>query len=100
MVMKNAKIIGKPDLRIEEMYAIVARDENGDEGIMGASMIIEGQPMMMPLVGADVERVKQWIPKAKQLADMSGTSFRIFRFRDKEDVTEDFVTEDFSGGKR
>jgi len=47
-----------------------------------------------------VERVKQWIPKAKQLADMSGTSFRIFRFRDKEDVTEDFVTEDFSGGKR
>jgi len=93
MVKKNLnpKIVGQPDLRIEEMYALVAQDENGDEGIMGASMVVEGQLMMMPLVGADIVRVKQWIPLALRIAKEDGLQVRVYHFRDKKDVTEEFL---------
>jgi hypothetical protein len=92
----NVKIVGKPDLKIEELYAIIAKDENGDEGIMdegimGASMVIEGQPMMMPLVGADETRVRKWIPHAVAIAKETGMEFRICRFRDRKDVTDEFL---------
>ena len=80
---------GEPDLKIEELYAIVAVGPKG-EGIMGGSMVVEGQQMMMPFVGADIARIKQIIPYAKQVAQFSGTEFKIYRFTTKTDVTDEF----------
>jgi hypothetical protein len=81
---------GEPNLKIEEMFAIVAVDEQG-EGIMGISLVIDGQLMMTPLVGADMKRIEGLIPHAKQIQAETGTPFKIYKFSNKQDVTEEFL---------
>ena len=85
-----ARVGGEPDLKIESIYAIVAIGPQG-EGVIGSSMTIEGQLMMVPFVGADIARIKQLIPHAKQIAQMTGTPFKVYKFDNKTDITEDFV---------
>ena len=83
-------IIGEPNLKIEEIYAIVATDEGG-EGVMGGSAVIDGREMMLPFVGADKERIRGLIDEAKRISKVTGTEFRVYRFSEKEDVTDEFV---------
>lgn len=78
---------GEPDLKIDAMYAFVAQGPEG-EGIMAASMIIAGREMMMPLVGADITRVKALLPHAQEIARVSGKPFRVYRFDNKTDITD------------
>lgn len=79
---------GKPDLKIDGLYAFVAHGPEG-EGIMAASMIIDGQLMMMPMVGADLKRVQSLLPTALEISRASGTPFKIYRFDNKTDITEE-----------
>jgi hypothetical protein len=79
---------GKPDMKIDALYAYLAQDKEG-EGIMGMSVPVNGQMMMMPLIGADIDRIKSLLPLAKQISLASGTTFRIFRFDTKVDITEE-----------
>jgi len=79
---------GTPDLKIEALYAYLAQGKEG-EGVMGMSVPIAGQMMMLPMVGADIARIKSLLPIAKQIAMASGITFRIFRFDTKVDITEE-----------
>lgn len=53
-------------LLVNELFAFVSVDEEGNEGIIGASMNIQGVgPSFVPLIGADMARVNSY----KQLAE-------------------------------
>lgn len=81
-------IIGKPDLKIDSIYAFIAADDEG-EGIMGAEMEINGKNMMMPLVGADIARIKSLYKIAEEISKVSNTSFKVYKFSGKMDITEE-----------
>lgn len=52
---------GTPDLKIDALYAYLAQGKEG-EGVMGMSVPINGQMMMLPMVGADIDRIKSLLP--------------------------------------
>ena len=64
-------------LKITEIFAFVSKDKEGNEGIMGA-MQLDGT--MMPLIGADVERVESLIPVADMIKKMTGMDYEIRYF--------------------
>ena len=61
---------------IQEMYAFIATEEDGDEGIPATPI---GQ-MMMPLVGADLDRINSLRPDAVLIAAFTGLSIQLVRF--------------------
>jgi len=78
--MNNIKLPNKTYLRIDQMYAFIAEDEGG-EGIMG----FRGPDgIMMPMVGADMERVQSLIPIAEQIKKLTGKPYKIYRFNNRE----------------
>ena len=82
------KIIGKSKSKkvLKELYAFVADDKDG-EGVMAMR---RGQDWM-PLIGADLERVKYLVPAAKEIARASRTKFRILLFNNREDITKQIL---------
>lgn len=83
---------GTPNLQVNSLFAYLAQGEEG-EGIMAMSLPINGQMMMLPMVGADIARIKSLLPIAKQIAMASGITFRIYRFDTKVDITEEIELE-------
>jgi hypothetical protein len=81
---------GKPNLKIDAIYAIVAQ-EDGDEGIMGGNMVIDGREMFVPLVGADEARIRSMMEYAKRISAVTGVPFRVYKFDNKTDITDSFV---------
>lgn len=81
---------GKPDLKIDCMYAFVAHGPEG-EGIMAASIFLDGRWMMMPLVGADMARLKSLLPLAQEISRQSGIPFRVYKFDNKTDITDQLL---------
>ena len=75
-------------VKIDSIFAFIAQSDDG-EGIMAAQMTMYGQPTMMPLVGADMERVKTLYPLAKQISEKSGRPFKVYRFDNKVDITQE-----------
>lgn len=86
----HIRVGGEPNLVIDAMYAYVAQGPDG-EGVMGASIPIQGQMMMMPLVGADIQRIASLYPYAKKISEETGRPFRIYKFSDKRDVTDEIA---------
>lgn len=69
--------------RIAEMFAFVTEDTGPeDEGIV--AMGIGG--MLMPLVGADLERTQSLMPHAQGIADQTGKQIRIYKFTGREQI--------------
>jgi hypothetical protein len=66
---------------ITELWAWIGVDADGDEGIAAHSMMVMGQAMMMPLVGADLERMRSLEPHARAVATLSGSEIRLRRFK-------------------
>jgi len=65
-------------LKIESMYAFIAIDpRDGDEGVI-AFQTPSG--MMMPMIGADMARVKSLIPMAEAIAKQTGIDYEIRYF--------------------
>ena len=66
--------------KITEMYAFITHEEGreDDEGIIGASP--DGRTWM-PLVGADMTRVKDLIPFAEETKRRTGIPYRIVKFK-------------------
>lgn len=62
-------------LRIDKLYAYIASDEEG-EGLAG--MLMGGT--MMPLVGADKERMLSLLPRAQEIATASGKEIKLVEF--------------------
>jgi hypothetical protein len=67
--------------RIEQMYAFVAEDAEG-EGVCG----FRGDLGWMPLVGADIARVESIRHVAQIIADQSGKPIRLLRFAVREEL--------------
>lgn len=74
-------------LKIEEMFAFIVKDNvrDGDEGIMG---IQADGGSWMPLVGADMDRVKSLYHYAEKICQVTGREFRIIKFSGREDITD------------
>lgn len=76
----NLKLKNKRFLKITELYAFIAVGKDG-EGIMGA-MMKDGT--MMPLIGADIERVDSIKEIADLIAEKTKTPYEIRYF--KQDI--------------
>jgi len=74
----------KADLQIEAIYAWVCVEPAGGEGIPAAH--IAGYPM--PLIGADLERMRSLRPYAEQLRRTTGYPVRLIRFGVREVLEE------------
>lgn len=68
------------DLKIKEYYAYIATDENGNEGLPAAD--IGG--IRCPLVGADMLRMEQLKPYAKDVAEITGRGVKLVKFSKRE----------------
>jgi hypothetical protein len=71
--------------KITELYAFISSDENG-EGVIGHSMPINGQMVMMPFVCADKDRVDSLRPIAERMAIDAKQQIRLIRFTSREDL--------------
>jgi len=70
--------------RIDALYAWVATEPDGGEGV--AAMNIPSLGGMMPLVGADLDRMKSLRIWAEQVRELSGCPMRLVRFSFREDM--------------
>ncbi len=73
----------KRKLRIDEMFAYVAVDDEG-EGITAYLSPENGQ--WMPMVGADMDRMKSLAPVAQQLADKGDRPIKLIRYETRTEL--------------
>lgn len=72
---------------ITELFAFVAEEEEGNEGVIGMSLNMPGVgPSFTPLIGADMERVEQLRPYAIDIAKTSGKKVVLKKFTMTEEV--------------
>jgi hypothetical protein len=64
-------------LRIDELWAWISHDEEG-EGILGFGAI--------PLIGADQDRIESYRVHAQHIAKMSGKAVRLVRYTTRTEV--------------
>ncbi len=64
------------------MFAFIALDEDGTEGVVGYPT----SQGMLPLVGADMARVDSLRPYAQQIARSNGVPVTLVRFSVREDI--------------
>lgn len=77
--------------KIERMFAFVSEDTGpDDEGIIGVCEPLTG--IFMPMVGADQARIESLLPKAQEVAEVTGKQFRILEFSVRKDVTDQYLT--------
>ena len=69
---------------IDALYAWVATEPSGDEGVCGAQI----GDTHYPLVGADIDRVKSLRGHAELLREATGYPVRLVRFSRREDLEE------------
>jgi hypothetical protein len=67
---------------IKEIFAFVAEDAPGEEGIMA----IRSDEMWIPLIGADIRRVEALRPIADTIAKQTGKPYRILFFKLEKEV--------------
>lgn len=70
--------------RINEMYAFVAIDSDGTEGV--CSFYSRAMSGHMPMVGADTARVDLLRPIAQDMAKQMGVPIRVLRFTVREEI--------------
>jgi hypothetical protein len=65
--------------KIEELWAWICTEPDGGEGVVATSGLVAG--MLMPLVGADAERMKSLEAHALAIGRLTGLPVRLERFR-------------------
>ena len=71
--------------KITEMFAFICEDKGpGDEGVV--AMKVGSQ--WMPLVGADIDRVKSLKPFALDIQKATGKKVKLVHFTNREDIEE------------
>ncbi len=73
--------------KINEIYAFVSVDENG-EGIVGQTVQLMGQTVFMPFVCADKKRMESIKIAAKKIAKDSGKKIKLIRLSVREEIEE------------
>ena len=79
-------------LKIDEIFAFVAEDDDG-EGITG---FLGPDGTWLPMVGADMARVDQLRPIAREIARKSGKRIHLLKFSTRSEVE---IIEPDEGGK-
>lgn len=70
---------------IEEIWAWIAEEEPGEEGIIGA---YTGEGIMHPLVGADKERIESFREYAEMISEKVDFPVRLVKFNNREELEE------------
>jgi hypothetical protein len=70
--------------RIERLYAFVALEADGGEGV--AAGTVPGTRLVMPLVGADEARMRAERPRAQAIATELGVPLLLCRFDRRTDL--------------
>lgn len=71
-----------PGFKIKELWAYVATESDGTEGVCGWRT----SSGMVPLIGADKERVVSMRPRAADVARQSGVPIKLVKFSTREDI--------------
>jgi hypothetical protein len=71
-------------LRIDRMFAFVATDGAGDEGV--CAFMDPATGVWMPLVGADIKRVESLRAEAQVIADLTGRRIEILEFSTRKAI--------------
>jgi hypothetical protein len=69
-------------LHIDSMWAFVATDKDGTEGIPA----FQSGAMLLPLVGADMQRIESMRPIAQTLADERGITIKLVHFTNRQEI--------------
>jgi hypothetical protein len=69
-------------LRVDQMFAFLAKDITGDEGVIAWPAPDGG---IMPLLGADMNRIESVRKLAQQIADARGVDVTLAVFSVRED---------------
>jgi hypothetical protein len=72
-------------LTIDALYAWVATEKDGSEGVCAHMLPTMG---MVPLVGADMDRIKSLRRFAENARALTGCPVRLVRFSMREDLEE------------
>lgn len=70
-----------PPQLVTELWAWIATEENGGEGLAACGMTLHGEPYFMPLIGADEERIRALEPQAMHVAAVTGRPVTLKRFK-------------------
>lgn len=70
--------------RISEMFAFVAIDAEGNEGVAGFQNLETG--VWYPMVGADMARVDSLRPMARRISKATGKEIRLLKFTTREEL--------------
>lgn len=73
--------------KIQNLHAIVCTEKDGTEGVMAFH---DGNGWM-PMVAADEVRLKLILPLAQGMAKAHGIEFRVVKFDNRVDVTEEAI---------
>jgi hypothetical protein len=73
--------------KIEEMYAFVAVEEQG-EGIIGQTVVIDNQLVFMPFVCADKARMESLKPLALKIHMESGKKIKVIKMTKRTELEE------------
>jgi hypothetical protein len=71
-------------LKIDSMYAFIAKDKEGEEGVVG----MKTHDGWIPMVGADMDRVNSLMPIAKMIAEQTGVTIKLYLFTGRTEITE------------
>lgn len=69
--------------KVTEMFAWLAVEENGSEGIIAGPV---GRHELMPLVGGDRKRMEALRPVAEYVQQQTGLRIKLVRFSEREEL--------------
>ncbi len=72
---------------VDELFAFIAVDDDGDEGVMAAIM----GDTMMPLIFADLTRLPAFAPIADNIAKAAGMDYTLKHFQLLGDVSDEYL---------
>lgn len=71
--------------KITEIYVFASVDEGG-EGVVGMTLPVNGRETFMPFVCADKTRMEQLKPIAKKIAQESGKTIKLLKFKQRKEL--------------
>lgn len=72
---------------VDELFAFIAIDEDGDEGVIAVQM----DDTMMPLVFAELTRLPSFAKIAYQIAEVTGVELKLKHFQLLGDVSDEYL---------
>lgn len=72
---------------VDELFAFIAVDDDGDEGVIAAKM----GNTMMPLVFADLTRLPTFAPIADNIAKAAGINYKLKHFQLLGDISDEYL---------